>query len=549
VYDGLKYKTLLSAITDCGESGIPIIPPTYAGQDPANANNHVVWDFRRPERLKEFASVTDFGVKGDAVAGANGASESGSATFEATSASFVKGDAGKAIIITGAGVENGSLTTTIKTVEASDRVTLAAVASFTAKGLMYWYGSDNTVAFQKAYESRKPLFLPAGKYLMTGTVKGSTPLFLAGSGPQSIIIDDTTVFSVHGTKGHFLDNFHMQAATKLTPVRPGSFPTPHPGTPVALDRNGAGVGYQPQVEDEDIWSKVSKQQQAQQIGPTLDMSSDGIHIYRVTGDLVSILLFDVQFSEVARCDFRGGKNFTGGIVLWHTPKDGAANRHDSIHDNTVRYASFSGIIWANSEDVSIKNNVVEYSGESGFKNSASQSDGTYDTRIELVGNHTKGNHYDGLDLSESYPHINSQRASSVVSNNVSSYNDRTGAYGDGIGWKLTNNVFENNGLTGMTLDVSESVISGNTLTRNNRLHDPTAHQMLLGIGAPSRNNVIEHNRIEAEAAAGAAIKWGTASTGNQISDNIATGGALFRFEAPPAVSHGNSDGHGRYPDR
>jgi len=192
---------------------------------------------------------------------------------------------------------------------------------------------------------------------------------------------------------------------------------------------------------------------------------------------------------------------------------------------------------------------VEYSGESGFKNYSGQGDGTYDSKIELIGNHSQGNHYDGLDLSESYPHTNSQTTSSVVSNNVSSFNDRTGAFGDGIGWKVTNNVFENNGLTGISLDVSESVISGNTLKHNNRLHDPAAHQMLLGIGAASQNNVIEHNRIEAEAAAGAAIRWSAASTGNRIDDNIATGGALFKFEAPPATSHSNSDGHGRYPDR
>jgi hypothetical protein len=61
----------------------------------------------------------------------------------------------------------------------------------------------------------------------------------------------------------------MQAATKLTPVAPRDLPTPYAGTPVALDRIGDGIGYQPKAEDVDVWSKMSKQQQSQQIGPAI----------------------------------------------------------------------------------------------------------------------------------------------------------------------------------------------------------------------------------------------------------------------------------------
>jgi hypothetical protein len=193
--------------------------------------------------------------------------------------------------------------------------------------------------------------------------------------------------------------------------------------------------------------------------------------------------------------------------------------------------------------------VVEFSGESGFKNYSSQGDGTYNTEILLDSNHSLHNHYDGLDLSETYPHTGEQKTSSVVSGNLSAFNDRTGAFGDGVGWKVVYNAFENNGLAGIALDVSDSTISGNTLTHNNRLHDKNAHQITLGLGVPSRNNVIEQNRITAEAAEGSAIFWSSASAGNKVSNNVATGGAIFKFEAPPAAAHGNSDGRGRYPDR
>ncbi|MGA8622322.1 MAG: right-handed parallel beta-helix repeat-containing protein [Candidatus Sulfotelmatobacter sp.] len=551
VVDGLKYGTIQSAITGCSGTGAVAIPPTYVGNDwYQNPNDVTVWDFRRSERVKGLTAITDFGARGDAVTETDGASQSGSATFTSPSASFVPGrDEGKAIVITGAGADNASLTTTIRAVNSSVAVALAVAASFTATDLNYWYGTENTSAFQGAYKSRKPLFLPAGKYLMTGTVKGSIPLFLTGAGKQSIIIDDTTVFELHGTGGHFLDNLQMQAATKLTAVSPSSFPTPHAGTTVAVDRIGAGIGYQPQLQDGDIWAKVSQAQRSQQLGPTITISSDGTHIYRITGDLVSILLFDVEFSEVALCDFRAGKNFVGGLVLWHTPNDGRVNRQDKIHDNHVQYASYSGIVWTASESVSVSHNRTEYNGESGLKNYASQDDGTYNTSAEVVGNDSQHSHYDGLDLSQDYPHTNKQRASSIASGNTSSFNDRTGAYVDGLGWTLADNVFENNGLSGMSLDVSDSVISGNTLTHNNTLHEANSHQMLVGPGTAAKNNVIEHNRIVGIAAAGAAIKWSTASTGNKIMDNTAKGGAVFDFGVAPIASHGNSDSRGPYPDK
>jgi hypothetical protein len=547
VVDGLKYMNVQSAISACAGSGVAVIPPTYAGPESSDAG---VMDFRHPERVKGLTPVTEFGAKADAVTASDGSSEVRSMTFTAGAAAFVKGrDEGKAIIITGAGLQNGSLTSTVKSVDSPNRVTLADAGGFTANHLTYWLGTDNTSALQAAYSARKPLFLPPGKYLMTGTVKGSSPLFLVGSGAQSVIINDTAPFTVHGIGGHYLDNVHMQAATKLEPLPPRGFPTPQPGTPIALDRKGTHIGYQPVAVDADIWNKLSKVQQAQKFGPTLSMSSDGIHIYRITGDLISIILFDVQYSEVALCDFRAGKSSVGGLALWHTPKDGAANRHDSIHDNTIRYASASGIVWAAAENVSIKHNVVEYNGESGLKNYSGQGDGTYNANIEVTGNHSQYNHYDGIDLSESYPHSNSQHANSVVSDNVSSNNDRTGTFADGIGWKITNNVFENNGLSGMSIDISESVVSGNTLSHNNTLHDPRSHQVILGPELPAMNNVFEHNRIVGDAASGAAITWAERSTGNQLRDNTATGGAVFKFQAPPAIAETNADSHGRLPDR
>jgi hypothetical protein len=192
VVDGLKYETIQSAITRCSGTGAVAIPPTYVGSDSYdNPKKIPVWDFRRRERVQGLTPVTDFGARGDALREADGASQSGSAIFSSASASFVSSrDKGKAIVITGAGDDNASLTTTISAVNTPTQVTLAVTAGFTATGLTYWYGTENTSALQAAYQSGKPLFLPPGKYLMTGTVQGSTPLFLTGSGGQSTSIDD-----------------------------------------------------------------------------------------------------------------------------------------------------------------------------------------------------------------------------------------------------------------------------------------------------------------------------------------------------------------------
>lgn len=549
--DGLKYSTIESAMSACSGTGVVVIPPTYAGTDsPENPTRIPVWDFRNSQRPEGFTAVTDFGAKGDAATGTDGISEMGSTTFTAASGSFRAGrDEGKVITITGAGPENAALTTTIRAVKGPNRVILAAESGFTATRLTYWYGTENTPALQAAYNSRKPLFLPAGKFLMTGTVKGTTSLVLTGLGEQSTIIDDAAVFQIRGGGGNLLNSFRMQAATKLTPVAPGDFPTPYAGTPVTVDRIGEGIGYQPELQDVDIWSKVSKQQQSQQIGPAMLLASDGTHVYRITGDLVAILLYDVEFSEVAVCDFRAGKNFSAGLGLWHTPGDGRKNRHDTIHDNYVRYASYNGIIWAGSEDVSILHNRTENNGESGLKNASTRGDGTYNTHVQIIGNQTQHNHYDGFDLSEEYPHKNQHLASSVASGNTSKFNDRTGTYADGLGWTLTDNTFEGNGLSGMALDVSDSMISGNILENNNALHERFSHQILIGVGTPSRNNVIEHNRIIGSADSGAAIFCSAKSPGNKFNDNTASGGAVFDFRAAPAESRGNSDSDGPYPDR
>ncbi len=549
VVDALKYSTVSSAEGDCGGGGIVVIPPSYQGNENGEGSSGVI-DLRRPESGRGLTPVTEFKARGDAAMRNDGSSQTGSGDFTSASASFAAGrDEGKAIVITGAGPDNASFTTTIRTVKSPTSVELATPAGFTARDLTFWYGTENTGAFQAAYGSGKPLFLPPGQYLMIGTVKGSTPLFLIGSGTQSVIIDDTVVFDVHGKSGHLLDNIHMQAATKVVGVPPSGFPTRYAGTPVVVDRVGQGLGYAAEDEDTDVWSKLSKVQQDQHIGPTMIFKSDGTHIYRITGDFVSINLYDVQFSEVALCNFRAGRNFSGGISFWHTPNDGLANRQDSIHDNNVRYASHNGIAWAASDKVSVRHNQTFYNGESGLKNNGSQRDHTFDTNSEVVGNDSEHNQWDGMDLSESFPHVNIYRASSVVTGNTSSYNIRTGTYVDGSGWTLTDNIFEGNGLTGMHMDVSDSVISKNTLTHNNSRRDPHHCQMLLGTSAASKNNVIEHNRIVGSADSGPAIRWGTVSTGNKVTDNIATGGAVFAFEGPPGAAQGNSDSRGRYRDR
>src|ERR1700746_1406673 len=76
--DGLKYTTIQAAITACAGGGTVVISPGFPKTESfTNPDRVALFDFRGDGHHDGLTPVTDFGVKGDAVAGADGASQSG----------------------------------------------------------------------------------------------------------------------------------------------------------------------------------------------------------------------------------------------------------------------------------------------------------------------------------------------------------------------------------------------------------------------------------------------------------------------------------------
>jgi hypothetical protein len=102
------------------------------------------------------ATPRDFGGKGDVVALRDGAISDGTADFGSNSATFTRGDVGKAIVVGGAGNGGGVLVTKIQKVVSANQVMLAANASTTVTAGLTYYGTDDTAAIRSCvYQSTK----------------------------------------------------------------------------------------------------------------------------------------------------------------------------------------------------------------------------------------------------------------------------------------------------------------------------------------------------------------------------------------------------------
>lgn len=104
--------------------------------------------------------VVDYGAKGDGKSVTTGAISSGQSSLTASGADFSLSDVGKAITVRGAGASGAALTTTISGFTDSTNITLAANASNTVSGAAVSWGTDDTLAFQKALNYAGPQGLP-----------------------------------------------------------------------------------------------------------------------------------------------------------------------------------------------------------------------------------------------------------------------------------------------------------------------------------------------------------------------------------------------------
>lgn len=347
---------------------------------------------------------------------------------------------------------------------------------------------DDSAAIQAATNTGKAVYFPDGIYKAKGIAYAGKVVWV-GSGNAKIISDES-VLQVTGGSDSLIDNLRLENITPpwIITRDPASW-----GATVTATQSNA-LGYQPTVNDKDIWSSLTTAQQNQNIGPTIRFVGDAenITVSRITGRFVSIMLYDTTNSIVRDCNFRAGKNSLGGIVFWNI--DGQAGYNNRAISNFVTHPSFSGIIFARNSEGLIQGNTVEFAGESGIK--TYQNDiGSISARcykMKILDNSAKYCYYDGFDLSADYPHTGTTSTSHQIIGNKASNIRNVGFYADGMSNQVVGNVTQSTGLSGLYLTYSNSQIDSNLIVDCNTRGAVTGHHQISIVGESNRvtNNLV-----------------------------------------------------------
>lgn len=398
--------------------------------------------------------------------------------------------------------------------------------------------TDSTAAFQAATDTGKAVCFPKGTYKMLGTVYYTGRVVWFGYG-DAIIQNDGTVLNVTNGTNSVVDNLQMQNITAPWIIYRN--PSNWAAVPAVVQSNGPG--YQPTVNDGDVWSSLTTAQQNQDIGPKIYFhgNASSIQVSRITGRFVSILMNDTVSSMVNNCNFTGGKNFAGGIVFWNI--DAQSGTLNAAINNVVTYASFNGIVLSRNFNGIVTGNNIQSVGESGIKTYQGTIGGT-DARcykMQIENNQTQWCYYDGFDLSSDYPHTGTiDSRHSIVGNNTFG-NRQTGFYADGKLNLFVGNEARGCGVTGINLTYNESQINGNMVYDCNLNNVVSGeHQMVVG---GSGNNIVG-NFLRQTVTNGYALY---APNTNFAASNQAYGTGILYFGNPGSVTsilQGNIDGTG-----
>lgn len=180
-----------AAKIDIGTTQITLsqITPTLTGDVSAASVTASGSTEARPlkDRFAEVINVKNRGAKGDGLTNTDGTITTGTPDFTSATAAFIAADAGKTILVIGAGAAGANLQTTILTFVSGTAVTLAANAGTTVLSANYVYGTDDSVALQAAIDQAESddvgiVFFPAGSYAHGTTLTVNKAVKLAGAG-------------------------------------------------------------------------------------------------------------------------------------------------------------------------------------------------------------------------------------------------------------------------------------------------------------------------------------------------------------------------------
>lgn len=376
--------------------------------------------------------------------------------------------------------------------------------------------ADSSSAVQAATDTGNAVYFPQGTYKVSGVAYAGKTIWFSDGNAK--FLSDGVVLTVTSGSDSIIDNIELENITAPWIIyrNPANWSTP----PVLSQSNGDG--YQPTVNDGDIWSSLTLAQQNQNIGPQIVFQGNAsrIQISRIKGRFVSIIMKDTTYSVVRDCDFRAGKNFAGGIVFWNI--DAQAGTFNSAVNNKVTYASYSGIVFARQFNGLAEGNQIQFVGESGIKTYQNTSGGVdyrcY--RMTFADNQTQYCYYDGYDFSSDFPHTGTIDSRHLISNNDTFGNNGTGFYADG-----TLNLFVNNKARGTQKDgirilYNNSTISSNFVYDCNLNNDSGINQFTVDGTA----NLISDNKIYQNVVNGYALY---ASGANFCANNYAIGTSFY----------------------
>jgi hypothetical protein len=380
---------------------------------------------------------------------------------------------------------------------------------------------DCTDAIQNATNSGKPVYFPAGTYkIVTGGISYTGTVVWYGEGAKSIIESDAVVITVNSGDNSSIDNLYMQNITApwIITRNPSNWAT----VPTVVQSNG--LGYQPTVNDTDVWSSLTTEQQDQNIGPQLlfQGNASGITVSRIYGRFVSVIVEDAQNAVVRDCNFQAGKNFAGGVVFWNI-NDQQGEYNQAINNN-IQYASYNGIIFARNYDGLAEGNICTSVGESGIKTYQGVI-GATDARcyrMQLVNNNSMYAYYDGFDFSSDFPHTGTIDARHLITSNTTYGNRQTGFFADGLNTQFISNQARFTGKTGFALSYNQSLISNNLAWGCNQSAAVSGeHQMYVN----GNGNAISNNYLNR---AGVTQGYALFATGtNLVENNYGYDGTIF----------------------
>ena len=385
--------------------------------------------------------------------------------------------------------------------------------------------TDDSVAWQAAVNVGIARIAQGFSFrIVTGATRTGR-ILIWGEGQHSKLLCDSVVLTVTSGTDSSVDNFSMENLTApwIITRRPTDWGADISGT---LQRSNSTPGYQPTVNDVDLWPSLSTAQRNQQIGPTIVFkgNASGIEVSRIYGRFVVLNIQGAVRSIVRDCTFRAGKGVWGGIIFDNSSSGNQAGAYNRAVDNDVQYASFSGIAFLNNYDGQARGNICSLNGESGIK--TVQGDGRRCFRMQISDNQCHRNYYDGVDGCATFPTDDGPSTYHAILGNCCHGNGGDGINTDGRYNQIVGNHVYFNHRFGIWNTGALQTITTNYCIDNNQARNPGFHEIIGGLSA-THPNVVVGNYIWMGPGANSSAIYCDSASANFISGNFAKGGSFF----------------------